>query len=435
MVATIGARAIQHGLLQPAQQFNPMQDVKLAHGVTTAPASPFVTGREGGNSGEIIKKLPAQIRYTPSNLRFEPILLSNQSLIDAMKQYAIPKQANDVLLKNMLQWYNDPRSKQSALLRREVGAFIRDQKLLISLRGLQANPKASKAQQDQARAYVLMAQGNGNRWQNKAVEFLSGLFGGKKSDPQKPEDDDRQVVSTTEQKQAQKPNPNKTKADEPIEPESVQAKSTGKAKKDKNGRNTKQASKKGPGSKSKTTSSPPQATPTKLRLKQAQNELKTLQKRLKQMQALEHKAAKLINGNAARIRKGNEGAIRSEATIKQIEIKNTQIAALEQEIALQKEVSTLLSDIKGLLRKAKLDDLVAKNTHGVSRLSPEDYAKSVEIANKFDSGAMSVEELKIAETQLKAIKMDLSVVIEYQRLIRFMGGSEAADLLKKMTGW
>jgi predicted DNA binding CopG/RHH family protein len=429
MVAAIGSRITQAQTTQSAPQVDFKHDIQIAQAT--------LLGKD--DSLPFLPHIPTEAQPNTSGVQVfvGGRTYKSEDFIPSVKRFlkehpmALPSTPPFTFVRPV-----KPQGEKSIeAVRAENALVLKDQALLANLRKIQANPKAAQAQRKEAQSLVMMAGSGGSGWQNLGKKLLNGLRGlfGKKP-PQKPEDD-KKVAAPTEQQQAKDSSPSNTTTVEPVKPKSgkkksQQPQSTGKPKKAKpTGR--KQATKKGPGSKSEKTTEPPQATSPEVRLQQAQEEPVNLGRQLEQFKAQANRVSRLLNKNT---KVANEGKQNFDKVTRHIEAKDAEIAALEQEITLQNGVSTQLREIKELLKHAKQDGVVAKNTHEVSRLTPEDYARSVEIAQKFEAGQMSVEELRIAETQLKAIKIDLSAVIEYQRLIRTMGNGEAADILRKFFG-
>jgi hypothetical protein len=85
---------------------------------TTMPA----TGAEGGSKEIVAPKKPS-IDYRPRNIPQATILLTETSIRESMQKYPNAKKANSTLIKNMKEWYADPRTANSPQ-RKAVKAYI-----------------------------------------------------------------------------------------------------------------------------------------------------------------------------------------------------------------------------------------------------------------------------------------------------------------------
>lgn len=97
-------------------------EIKIAQAqAATSAATVYGSGKEGG-SGEIIPPKKSTIDYRPRNMPQATILLTETSIRESMHQYPA-KKANGTLIKNIKEWYADPRTKNSPQ-RKAVKAYI-----------------------------------------------------------------------------------------------------------------------------------------------------------------------------------------------------------------------------------------------------------------------------------------------------------------------
>ncbi len=184
-------------------QFNPMQSVKVANAAvlysvteyalfeTAAALYVIATGKPDPRTTANSSKVPMRPYTAPEAKVFA------DGLRETMQKYPDATKAPKGFLLKLEKWKaavykaNEP----NASLQLFAGEYIKDQKLLNSLRAVQSNPKVTQAQCEEAVYYVMMARGGQSRWQYKAIDFLNKLFGGKKPDPKKPEDDNKKVAT------------------------------------------------------------------------------------------------------------------------------------------------------------------------------------------------------------------------------------------------
>jgi hypothetical protein len=258
MVAAIGSRTTQVGSTQPIEQFNPKQEMQIAQATIsgkgdaipflpqaaaealpyTAGIKVFVGGRnyQSDNPLTIIKQVlkdnitlpsfslpsfslpkPAAPATQESSAVADRIAQLERELAGKVESGASNNtpQAQEKIadIKRKLAELKRPKVKSRAVSGSgisEVGSVVKnaalnssDQKLLGRLQNVQANSKALKAQRIEAQSLVMMAQRGETHWQNKVVNFLSDLFGGKKPDPKKDEDKKIGVTRTEQQKSVQ----------------------------------------------------------------------------------------------------------------------------------------------------------------------------------------------------------------------------------------
>ncbi len=97
--------------------------IKIAQVSIPMPATSIsVTGLKGMLHNNLPFKKP--IDYRPRNLPQVKILLSEQSIRQSMRRYPNPAEANDVLIKSMIEWCNDPISKKTPTLRKSVKSYV-----------------------------------------------------------------------------------------------------------------------------------------------------------------------------------------------------------------------------------------------------------------------------------------------------------------------
>ncbi len=97
--------------------------IKLAQIVVPMPVTIPITGAESMLYGSFLPKKHS-VDYRPRNLPIVKILLTPQSIRQSMQRYHNPEQANDVLIKNMKEWYDDPTSNKLPALRKSVKSYV-----------------------------------------------------------------------------------------------------------------------------------------------------------------------------------------------------------------------------------------------------------------------------------------------------------------------
>ncbi len=114
-----GTGLVGAGKQNPAE-FN--REVKFAQITIPMPVTVPLTGAEGGFGRS--KPKTSSIDYRPRNLPQVKYLLTEKSIRESMQKYPNPAKANDVLIKSMKEWYNDPVSKKTLGLRKTVRNYV-----------------------------------------------------------------------------------------------------------------------------------------------------------------------------------------------------------------------------------------------------------------------------------------------------------------------